>query len=168
MDPAMDPVMDTAAFTTARLELPLWSADDVAAVRSNGSRPGWHPHFPRTDDRDAAGLWQDGDPWGPRSIVHAHQVVGSIGFFGPPQPAADGVPETEVGYGLVTDARGNGLATEALAAMVRAAEAAGARVRASVAPDNAPSIRVLAKCGFTELRGSNEDGELVMARPLRG
>jgi ribosomal-protein-alanine N-acetyltransferase len=26
---------------------------------------------------------------------------------------------------------------------------------------------VLAKCGFNELRGSNEDGELVMARPLR-
>jgi hypothetical protein len=25
---------------------------------------------------------------------------------------------------------------------------------------------VLAKCGFTELRGSNEDGHLVMARPL--
>ena len=33
-------------------------------------------------------------------------------------------------------------------------------------PDNAASIRVLAKCGFTELRGANEDGELVMARPL--
>ena len=51
--------------------------------------------------------------------------------------------------------------------MVAAAEAGGARVRASVLPDNAASIRVLAKCGFTELRGSNEDGELVMARPLR-
>jgi ribosomal-protein-alanine N-acetyltransferase len=163
----MATVMDTAAFTTARLELPLWSADDAAGVRSNGSRPGWHPEFPRRDDRDAAGLWRDGDPWGPRFIVHADQVVGSIGFFGPPQPAADGVPETEVGYGLVEGARGHGLATEALAAMVRAAEAAGVRVRASVAPDNAPSIRVLAKCGFTELRGSNEDGELVMARPLR-
>ena len=34
-------------------------------------------------------------------------------------------------------------------------------------PDNTASLRVLAKCGFTELRGSNEDGELVMARPLR-
>ena len=52
--------------------------------------------------------------------------------------------------------------------MLAAADAAGVRVRASVLPDNAPSIRVLAKCGFTELRGSNEDGELVMARPLRG
>jgi RimJ/RimL family protein N-acetyltransferase len=94
--------------------------------------------------------------------------VGSIGFFGPPEPAADGVPEVEVGYGLVEDARGAGVATEALTAMLGAAESAGARVRASVLPDNAASIRVLAKCGFTELRGSNEDGELVLARPLRG
>ncbi len=59
------------------------------------------------------------------------------------------------------------MATEALTALVGEAEAAGVRVRASVLPDNAASIRVLAKCGFTELRGSNEDGELVMARPLR-
>jgi ribosomal-protein-alanine N-acetyltransferase len=94
-------------------------------------------------------------------------VVGSIGFFGPPQPADDGVAEVEVGYGLVEDARGLGYATEALTAIVAAAEAAGARVRASVLPTNDASIRVLAKCGFTELRGSNEDGELVMVRPRR-
>ena len=43
---------------------------------------------------------------------------------------------------------------------------AGVRVRASVAPDNRASIRVLAKCGFTGLHGANEDGELVMVRPL--
>ena len=35
-------------------------------------------------------------------------------------------------------------------------------------PDNAPSVRVLAKCGFTDLRGTDEDGSLVMARPLPG
>ena len=93
---------------------------------------------------------------------------GSIGFFGPPEPADDGVAEAEVGYGLVEDARGAGLATEALTRDARRRPtAAGVRVRASVLPDNAASIRVLAKCGFTELRGSNEDGELVMARPLR-
>jgi RimJ/RimL family protein N-acetyltransferase len=67
----------------------------------------------------------------------------------------------------VEAARGRGYATEALTALVAAAEEAGARVRASVLPDNAPSLRVLATCGFTDLRGSNEDGELVMARPLR-
>jgi len=152
---------------TERLRLPLWTADDVAHLRGEGRAPGWHHDFPREDDRDAATLWRDGDPWGPRSIELDRVVVGSIGFFGPPEPGDDGVAETEVGYGLVEDARGAGLATEALTAMLAQADAAGVRVRASVLPDNAPSIRVLAKCGFTVLRGSNEEGELVMARPPR-
>ena len=151
---------------TERLRLPLWTAEDIARLRSGDRAGDWHADFPRDDDRDAASMWHDGDPWGPRSIVLDGVVVGSIGFFGPPPPAADGVPEAEVGYGLVEGARGAGVATEALTAALDAADAAGVRVRASVLPDNAPSIRVLAKCGFTELRGSNEDGELVMARPL--
>jgi ribosomal-protein-alanine N-acetyltransferase len=159
--------MRASTITTGRLELPLWTAEDVAAVRSGRGPTTWHPQFPREDDRDAASMWRDGDPWGPRSVVLHGQVVGSIGFFGPPGPGPDGVPEAEVGYGLVADARGQGVATEALRAVLVEADAAGVRVRASVLPDNAVSIRVLAKCGFTELRGSNEEGELVMARPLR-
>jgi len=152
---------------TGRLRLPLWSGADIARLRGSERAADWHPDFPREDDRDAASMWHEGDPWGPRSIVLEGVVVGSIGFFGPPSLAADGVPETEVGYGLVPNARGAGVATEALQAVLAAVDAARVRIRASVLPDNAPSIRVLAKCGFTELRGSNEDGELVMARPLR-
>jgi RimJ/RimL family protein N-acetyltransferase len=152
---------------TERLRLPLWTAADVAAMRGGSRLPGWHAQFPREDDLDAASMWREGDPWSSRSIVVEGLAVGSIGFYGPPEPALDGLPEVEVGYGLVDDARGRGFATEAVTAMVAAAEREGARVRASVRPDNQPSIRVLAKCGFTELRGSNEDGELVMARPNR-
>jgi ribosomal-protein-alanine N-acetyltransferase len=152
---------------TERLRLPLWTPEDIARLRGPERAGDWHADFPREDDRDAASMWHDGDPWGPRSIVLDGVVVGSIGFFGPPSQAEDGVPETEVGYGLVEEARGSGVATEALTAVLDAADAAGVRIRASVLADNAPSIRVLAKCGFTELRGSNEDGELVMARPLR-
>ena len=151
---------------TERLRLPLWTAEDVATLRGGGRREGWDPAFPREDDRDAASMWHEGDPWGPRSIVHDGVVVGSIGFFGPPQPSNDEVDETEVGYGLVDAARERGLATEALQALLTEADAAGVRIRASVSPDNAPSIRVLAKCGFTELRGADEEGNLVMARPL--
>jgi RimJ/RimL family protein N-acetyltransferase len=162
LPPALAPVL-----ATERLRLPLWTAADVAAIRGGARAPYWHPQFPREDDRDATTLWRDGDPWSSRSITVQDVVVGSIGFFGPPEPADDGVAETEVGYGLVEDARGGGLATEALTAMLVQADAAGVRVRASVLPDNAPSIRVLAKCGFTVLRGSNDEGELVMARPLR-
>ena len=159
--------MNLGPITSPRLRLPLWTGEDVTRLRGEGRAVDWHPDFPREDDRDAASMWHEGDPWGPRSIVLDGVVVGSIGFFGPPSPAADGVAETEVGYGLVADARGAGVATEALQAVLEAADADGVRLRASVRPDNAPSIRVLAKCGFTELRGSNEDGELVMARPLR-
>jgi len=106
--------------------------------------------------------------WSPRHVVRAFDglVVGSIGFFGPPAAADDGVPEAEVGYGLVEDARGRGVATEAVAGVLAHTDRIGVRVRASVEPGNTPSVRVLAKCGFTQLRGSDEDGNLVMARPL--
>lgn len=153
--------------TTERLQLPLWSAAVVADLRGRTRRPEWHRDFPREDDRDAASLWVEGDPWGPRSIVRGTTVLGSIGFFGPPAPhGSDGVPEAEVGYGLVPEARGWGFATEALRAVLAAVDTAGVRVRASVHPDNAASLTVLAKAGFTQLRGADEDGELVMARPL--
>lgn len=152
---------------TARLQLPLWQARDIAAIRGEIARsPHWHPDFPRPDDADAATMWVDGDAWGPRSIVRGVTVLGSIGFFGPPQNAADGVPETEVGYGLVEEARGWGFATESLIAVVEAAEALGVRVRATVEPTNKASIRVLAKGGFTQLRGADDEGNLVMVRPL--
>lgn len=154
--------------TTERLVLPLWSSDVVADLRAGRRRPEWHRDFPRTDDLDAATLWVDGDPWGPRSIVRGTTVLGSIGCFGPPEPATDGVPETEVGYGLVAEARGCGFATEALSAVLAAADAAGVRLRASVEPGNAAGLRVLAKSGFTSLRGADEEGRLVMARPLPG
>jgi RimJ/RimL family protein N-acetyltransferase len=152
--------------TSERLTLPLWTPDEVVDIRAGRSRQGWHPDYPRQDDRDAATLYQPGDPWAPRHIVRGTTALGSIGFFGPPEAAPDGVPEVEVGYGLVEEARGWGFATEALQALLAETDAVGVRVRASVEPTNKPSVRVLAKCGFTELRGGNEDGELVMARPI--
>lgn len=159
-------VLTREPVTSARLSMPLWSAQTVAAIRGGGRLDGWHRDFPREDDRDAASLWHDGDVWGPRSIVRGVTTLGSIGFFGPPQPADDAVPETEVGYGLVAEAWGWGFATEALRAVLGHTDQSGVRIRASVSPENARSLRVLAKCGFTQLRGPNEDGELVLARPL--
>ncbi|GAB3791516.1 GNAT family N-acetyltransferase [Nocardioides ungokensis] len=157
-----------AEIPTVRLRLPLITADERDDMLAGRRRPEWHADYPREDDRDAVTMLRDGaDPWGPRHIVRAFDglVVGSIGFFGPPADR-DGTPEAEVGYGLVVDARGHGAATEALRGLLALTDHGGVRVRASVLPDNAPSIRVLAKCGFTELRGANEDGELVMARPI--
>jgi [ribosomal protein S5]-alanine N-acetyltransferase len=89
--------------------------------------------------------------------------VGTIGLLGPP---VDG--EVEVGYGLVEAARGRGLAAEALRALLAETDTAGVRVRAAVLPENGGSLRLLADCGFTELRGTDEEGVLVLARPLPG
>ena len=154
-----------------RLRLELVTPDEAADMLAGRRRDHWEPSYPREDDRDAASMVRAGNPhptWGPRHVVRAFDglVVGSIGFFGPPEPAGDGGVEAEVGYGLVESARGHGAATEALKALLAETDRLGVRVRASVLPENEPSIRVLAKCGFTELRGANDQGELVMARPL--
>lgn len=156
---------------TPRLRLCLVTPDDAAGMLAGKRRVSWHPDYPREDDRDAASMVKAGAPdatWGPRHLVRAGDgmTVGGIGCYGGPQPADDGVPEVEVGYGLVADARGHGAATEALRGLLAAIDPLGVRVRASVAPENRASVRVLAKCGFTQLRGSNEEGHLVMVRPL--
>lgn len=159
------------ALSTSRLRLVLLSCEDAADMLAGRRQSRWHPDYPRADDVDAASLVRSGaggaagvagvDPWGPRHVVHEQQAVGGIGFFGPP---VDG--EVEVGFGLVEAVRGRGLVTEALAALLAETDRLGVRVRASVAPGNRASIRVLATAGFTELRGSSPEGELVMGRPL--
>ena len=146
-----------------RLRLPLVTPADAAAMRAGSRDPSWHPGYPRPDDVDAASMAREGGTWGPRHIVCDGQTVGTIGPFGPPE---DG--EVEVGFGLVEDARGRGIASEALRALLAETDAAGVRVRAGVRPDNLASLRLLAGCGFTELRGSDEEGALVLARPLPG
>ncbi|MBD8868107.1 GNAT family N-acetyltransferase [Nocardioides donggukensis] len=163
-----------AVVLTPRLRLPLWTADEARDVLAGRGRPHWHPDYPRPADRDAAALRREGDPWGPRHIVRAGDglVVGSIGFFGPPAPSgppdAPTEPEVEVGFGLVPEAHGHGAATEALRGLLRETDRAGVRVRGAVRPDHTPSLRVLATCRFTDVLGADEDGRLVLVRPLPG
>lgn len=155
--------------TTRRLRLTLVTPEEARMAFAGERRDAWHPEYPREDDLDAFSMIRELDPWGPRHIVRGWDglVCGSIGFFGPPSDH-DGVPETEVGYGLVEEARGHGLITEALTALLAETDRLGVRIRASVLPENAASIRVLAKCGFTDLRGPSGEGELVFARPVPG
>ena len=157
-----------ADISSRRLRLPLVTPAEAGAMRAGRRDPAWHPSYPRPDDVDAASMARDGDTWGPRHIVWDRiggdgLAVGTIGPLGPPE---DG--EVEVGYGLVAAARGRGLATEALRALLTETDAAGVGVRCAVRPDNGASLRVLAGCGFTELRGTDGDGALVLARPLPG
>lgn len=162
---------------TRRLRLPLITPEQAAAMRSGRRDPAWHRDFPREDDIDGSSM-PSVRGWGSRLVVRAFDglVCGSIGFFGPPTEHGDpstglgtaGVLETEVGYGLVEEARGHGLATEALQGLTALTDELGVRLRASVDPENTASVRVLAKCGFIQLRGTTDAGELVMVRPTAG
>jgi ribosomal-protein-alanine N-acetyltransferase len=150
---------------TDRLSLQVLTVEEARAMTDGERRATWHEDYPRDDDVDAASMVGGGaSSWGPRQIVTIADglVVGTIGFMGPPEEIA-GVHEAEVGYGLVPSARNGGLATEALAGIVAAAERVSVGVRATVATDNAASRRVLDKCGFT-LAGTTDDGQLLMRR----
>jgi len=161
-DPSSELPIDLPVhLATERLRLILVTPDDATDMLAGRRQDRWHPDYPRKDDVDAASLVRDSSSWGPRHVVLEQQAVGGIGFFGPPM---DG--EVEVGYGLVEAVRRRGVATEALHTLLAETDRLGVRVRASVEPGNTASIRVLAKAGFTDLRGSNDEGHLVMARPL--
>ena len=149
---------------TERLRLVLVTLQDAEDMRAGRHQDRWHPDYPRQDDLDAATFVRPGNAWGPRHVVLGALAVGSLGFFGP--PGEDDDPEVEVGYGLVPDARGQGVATEALRCVLAETDRLRVRVRARTEPTNRASVRVLAKAGFTDLRGSDDEGLLVMARPL--
>ena len=150
---------------TERLRLILVTPADAADMRAGRRQNRWHPEYPREDDVDGAAMVgpvdSESSVWGSRHIVYEGLAVGSIGFFGPPDDSG----EVEIGYGLVEPLRRRGLGGEALRAMLAAADARGVGVRASVEPANVVSLRMLAATGFTELRGSDDEGHLVMARP---
>lgn len=151
--------------TTERLRLIRITPADAADMLAGRRHDRWHPSYPRPDDVAAAALVRGAAGadagWGPRHVVLDRLAVGTLGCFGPPQ---DG--EAEIGFGLVAEVRGRGLATEALRALTHEADRAGVRLRARVNPDNPAALRVLAVCGFTQLRGTTDEGELVLARPV--
>jgi RimJ/RimL family protein N-acetyltransferase len=90
-------------------------------------------------------------PWIGRAIVaeteNGREAIGTIGFHAPPDEAG----RVEIGYSVHSSWRRKGVATECVAAMLGWAEAQGIhRFRASVAPDNEPSLRIVRSFGFTE------------------
>lgn len=157
---------------TRRLRLVVLTEVAAQAVVRGDRSPDWHDEFPSSDDRDAASM-VGRIPAGARagwSCRHVQRVadgkiIGTIGFKGPPARVEDRI-EVEVGYGLVPSARGAGLATEALAAIVAATDRAGVEVIATVDADNAASLRVLDKCGFA-LIGAIGHNERAFRRAIR-
>jgi RimJ/RimL family protein N-acetyltransferase len=99
----------------------------------------------------SAAAWVTGVVWDPV----AKAAVGRAGFHGPPDTAG----RAEVGYAIdpAWQRRGYGHAT--LRALLARARAAGVRVvRASIRPDNAASLAVIARYPFVAV-GEEEDPE---------
>jgi RimJ/RimL family protein N-acetyltransferase len=131
---------------TARLVLEPVSPTTARAVL-DGAGPAAAGGWPGPDALQALRLAVEfgGDPgW---LLVRAGVVVGECGTHGPPD--SDGV--VEIRYGVAPAARGQGLATEACAALTAwlRAQPGVRRVAASThAAGNPASRRVLEKCGF--------------------
>ena len=105
-------------------------------------------------------------PWFVRAIVlqeAGRPMIGHIGFHGPPGINSRGDPEAvEIGYTIFPEHRRRGYASEAVQALIAAAEAQGIRrFIASVGPENEPSLAIVRRLRFQEVgrHWDDEDGE---------
>ena len=139
--------MSTLVLHTARLRLVLETTEAVLARIESMSpadraevSPDW---LARVRTSAAPSPWTHGFALVERATG---AVVGSCGFTGPPGP--DGA--VEIAYGVDPAYRGRGYAREAAAALVELAlhDDRVRIVRAHTRPENGPSARVLAACGF--------------------
>ena len=94
------------------------------------------------------------------------RMMGHAGFHGPPNED----DMVEMGYTVFPEFRGRGLATEAARRLMDFAKENGAkRIRASVSPDNAPSLAMTRKLALVRIGEQMDeiDGlELVFEREL--
>jgi RimJ/RimL family protein N-acetyltransferase len=141
---------------SGRLDLRELGADDLglaSEVVAAGAPEALPPGVPA--DRDELAAWFATGMYSTARADAVHlimldrasgRMVGSIGVFHPDWQ----VRSAEIGYGVRTDARGQGYATEALAAVARwlLTEAGIQRAWLSANTDNTASIRVAEKAGF--------------------
>lgn len=92
--------------------------------------------------------------------------IGEIGFADFKrviEPSLDGIPEA--GWALSPQAHGKGYATEALRGVLAWGDRHFGPIRTAciISPENAPSIRVAEKCGYSEFRyTSYKDSPTIM------
>ena len=149
---------------TARLVLHLITPTEACRIvaRSPGGTDLWHADYPLDDELAPLSILAAGGRG--EGVFGLYQIreranglaIGGIGFFGPPDE--HGV--VEVGYGVVRPARGRGLASEALGALVQVAREHGAAaIVAETTTGNTASREVLIRSGFHEAR---RDGDTVV------
>lgn len=131
---------------TDRLCLRLMRAEDAVPLREIVASGRVEALAARTGDRTLS-------PW---AIVlrRGRAVVGFCGFFVRP------VKGITMGYAIVPEFRGYGLATEAAGVVMDWAERHGVDVYSSVRPPNPASVRVLEKIGMRLVESHcDEDGQ---------
>jgi RimJ/RimL family protein N-acetyltransferase len=91
--------------------------------------------------------------------------LGQVGFGDFKRELSPPIENTlEMGWLLIADAHGQGVASEAVAAAIHWAERAfpALEITAIIAPDNAPSIRVAEKAGFVRGEETAYHGEPIL------
>ncbi len=154
---AMEALLDgdlAAASRICRLELPPFFLEEAWLWRIRVDQVRRSP--------------EDG-PWLVRVVVlkPSRVVVGHAGFHGPPDAAG----AVEIAYTIVPEQRGNGYAHAVLAALVEEARTHPDvhLVRATISPDNGPSLAVIRRGGFVQVgeQWDDVDGlELVVEKNL--
>jgi RimJ/RimL family protein N-acetyltransferase len=147
-----------------RLTLTALGAEEVERIRWDPADADTQAMFVRRlrDDPDARGWWV----W--LAALPDGEEIGNGGFDGRPGPDR----RLTVGYSVHEEHRGRGYATEILALLAGWALARPEVdvVRATIAPDNVPSLRVAEKAGFVasgELLQDDEHGELIVLERRR-
>jgi RimJ/RimL family protein N-acetyltransferase len=116
--------------------------------RSLGVDWGWHLRALQADFNQVA--------WRVRVIVErsSNTVIGSINLKGPPING-----DVEIGWGLNTDARGKGFATEASAAVIHwiARHSGVTSVSATIPDDNRPSQCLASRLGLRRTKETRRD-----------
>ena len=108
-------------------------------IAGGPSQVGWYGWYAMTSDSEG----------------HCGSLVAAAGYFGPPSQGS-----VEIGFSVVPEARARGYATEIAQALIaHAFDQPGVQVvNARTADSNAPSTRVLLKCGFHRVGPGAEPG----------
>lgn len=151
--------MDLGTLMTDRLALHPLTASEAAAVEAGDTRhppdgARWAPGYPDDGDRSGARRFLSAcvstgnpQPFGPYEIRRRTDglAIGGVAFHGRPDPTG----QVTIGYGLISSARGRGLASEALRALLAFARSQGVRsVKGDADLDNTGSHRVMASAGM--------------------
>ncbi len=156
-------VPDTVLYTERLVLRPLTPALARGLLAAPSGRG-----FPGPDDLDLlarTAATEDADARHTYLVEQDGRPIGTLGVAGALSPDGD----QELGYRLVTPARGQGYGTEAVGALcaVLEREPGVRRLTAAVRPGNEASRRLLYRLGFLEVDGGST-GHLLFARAAPG